>query len=125
MEAMNIASFSTHASFEGHAVMARLQAPPADVASFVFALPSRKLMAEIAAEVLGQYPTIFIAHIMGRTMNRDVCAARAHIWWQVRHERPDLSIAAIAKKFDRDRVSIRNGIKNHEKRLNAAKRGKR
>jgi len=120
---MNIASFSTYARFEGHSIQAKLQAPQADVVSFVYALPERKLMSQIAEEVLQQYPLVFMAHIMGDSRERNVCMARQHIWWQIVNERPDLSMAAIARKFDRDRQSVGNGIRRHAARIERQRRG--
>lgn len=123
LETMSIATFSTHASFEGHAVMARLQAPPADVASFVFAEIRRRLMDEIANEVLTEHDGVTIEDVMSESRLRPICHARHHVWHQIATERHDVTVQAIADKFRRNHASVIHGIKAHSMRMNRRSKG--
>jgi chromosomal replication initiation ATPase DnaA len=115
---MNIADFTMHAHFEGHANMVRLQELPADLASFVYAHPTRKLMMDIAREVLAEHHHgISIGELLGDSRARPIVRARQHVWWEIRNQRPDAAITAIARRFNRDHSSIHHGIKMHGARI--------
>lgn len=120
---MNIATFSTYGHFEGAAVMAKLQAPPADIASFIFAVTRRRLMEEIADEVLSEHPGVTIDDVMSESRLRPICHARHHIWYQIATERHDVTVQAIADKFRRNHGSVIHGIKAHSIRIDRQRKG--
>lgn len=117
---MNIAEFALHAEFEGHSNMARMQQVPADVASFVYAHPTRKPMFEIAREVLEQYPDVTLREVLGVNRSRRVVRVRQHIWSEVRDQREDASLVLIARRFNRDHQTVIYGIRKHRERMRAA-----
>lgn len=118
---MNITDFSMHADFEGHANMARMQELPADLASFVFAHPVRRLMEVIAQEVLDQhYADIPLKEIMSETKIRRIAWARQHIWTAILEERHDLTICEVGRKFRRNHQTIIYGMQQHQERMKRA-----
>jgi chromosomal replication initiation ATPase DnaA len=115
---MNIADFSVHAEFEGHANMARMQPVPADLASFVFAAQKRRFMIDIGKEVLAEhYPGISMAEVMGNSRIRKLVEARQHVWWEVKRQRPDATTVSIARRFNRDHQTVNHGLKKHASRI--------
>lgn len=121
---MNISDFSTHAVFEGVENKARMQRATAKTASFVHAIPGTEqppAVMDIAARILREhYSEISLAAVKGPSRLSDLVAARRHVWTAVHEERPDLSIATIARMFKRDHSTVLTGIRRFKAQESAA-----
>jgi chromosomal replication initiation ATPase DnaA len=113
---IDISTFSISAEFELRSTQRTLRAEGLD-ANFVIAFPVRRLMTEIAAEVLREHPGITMQQVLGDVRKAEICRARHHIWHQIRQERYDISLSEISRKFRRDHHTIIHGIKAHGLRL--------
>ena len=117
----NIQQFSTSGQFDGLSNLARLQEEPADVVSFVYGVPAKPRMLDIAKEFLAEhYPEMSMAAILGDCRMRSIVYARHHLWWEVRRQRPDASWMAMGRRFKRDHSTILHGVRKHEARMGAA-----
>lgn len=117
---MNISEFSTYAYFEGVDNKIRLQRAEAKTASFVHGIPGEPpppSVADITKALLAQnYPGITMASIKGPSRVHSLVQARRHLWATVHEQRPDLSIATLARLFNRDHSTILTGIRRHSER---------
>lgn len=115
---MNIASFSTHAFFEGVENRVRLQRAQVKTASFVHGIKPKyeqpEPVMDIAARILAaHYPDYTIPMIKGPSRLPALVFARRHVWAVVHEERKDLSVATIARLFNRDHATVIVGIRRY------------
>ena len=83
--------------------------------------PKRKI-PDIIADVLVDYPWLKISDIMGNRRSRDVSLPRQLCHYAACVQRPDLSRAEIARRFNRDHSTILHSVEKI-KALKAAQKG--
>lgn len=80
----------------------------------------KRPIGEIVSDVLMDHGGKYTVYdILGKSRARDLVAIRHECIWEVFRQRPDMSVAGIARKFMRDHTSILHVVWKYQDKLKA------
>lgn len=117
---MSIEHFSLHKFFEAVPGGDKWQPHISFVKAPTPITPPPEPVMSIARRILDQhYPGISMGEIKGPSRAGRLVLARWHIYSVIHEERPDVSVAAIGRIFNRDHSTVLHGIRKFRQRAAA------